>query len=102
MKRLRVFTHGAEQMSLEHSPARQTRGGPKAERAVYTIAEFCDSHRISRSKLYELWKAGLGPRYMWVGNQRRITVEAAADYRRDLEAVSPIGRDHSTASESGS
>jgi len=53
--------------------------------AAYTIAEFCDSHRISRSKLYELWDVGKGPRVMCVGTKKLISMEAAADWRRDLE-----------------
>jgi hypothetical protein len=44
-------------MSLDHGPTPQT-----VERAAYTIAEFCTAHRISRSKLYQLWAAGRGPR----------------------------------------
>ena len=43
-------------MSLEHSPARQ------GKRAAYSLNEFCEDHRISRSMLYKLWAAGIGPR----------------------------------------
>ena len=68
-------------MSLEHSPARD--GG----RAAYTIAEFCEAHRISRSKLYQLFDEGHGPRTMNVGTRRLITEEAAADWRRAMEAA---------------
>jgi hypothetical protein len=66
-------------MSLEHSPIRQ--GG----RAAYTIAEFCEAHRVSRSKLYQLWDAGVGPRIMRVGKKVIISSEAAADWRRARE-----------------
>jgi hypothetical protein len=68
-------------VSLEHSPARQ--GG--ATPAAYTIAEFCAAHRISRSQLYELWHAGKGPRVKRVGARVLITIEAAADWRREGE-----------------
>ena len=44
----------------EHSPADIVGCVPDARRAAYTIAEFCAAHRISRSKLYELWAAGVG------------------------------------------
>jgi hypothetical protein len=64
-------------MSLEHSPARS--------RAAYTINEFCDAHRISRGKLYQLWATGLSPRFMNVGKKRLITDEAAADWRGEGE-----------------
>jgi hypothetical protein len=69
-------------MSLEHLPARE------GDRAAYTIAEFCDAHRISRSKLYELWRQGKGPRVMDIDARRRISKEAAADWRRACEAAS--------------
>jgi hypothetical protein len=90
-------------MSLEHSPGRKTHGGATTDRAAYTVAEFCDAHRFSRSKLYQLWAAGAGPRFMQIGAKRIITVEAAADFRRDLEVASHIGGDDdSTASEGAS
>jgi hypothetical protein len=68
-------------MSLEHSPARQL------ERAAFTIAEFCEAHRISRSKLYQLWRDGTGPRFKRIGVKIIISNEAAADWRRDGEAA---------------
>ena len=76
-------------MSLqEHSSARHTVNGQDAGRAAYTVNEFCDAHRISRSKLYELWSAGIGPRFIQVGTKKIITNEAAADWRRAGEAAS--------------
>jgi hypothetical protein len=75
-------------MSLEHSPARQA--------AAYTIQEFCDSHRLSRAKLYSLWEQnksaakpfGEGPHYFLVGDHsRRIDNEAAANWRAAREAA---------------
>jgi hypothetical protein len=69
-------------MSLEHSPARN--------RAAYTVSEFCHAYRISRGKLYQLWAAGLGPRYINIGagrkkDSRRITFEAAQDWEIEGE-----------------
>ena len=76
-------------MSLqEHSSARHTVKSQDAGRAAYTVNEFCDAHRISRSKLYELWSAGIGPRFIQVGTKKIITNEAAADWRRQSEAAS--------------
>jgi hypothetical protein len=66
-------------MSLEHS-------GPP--RCAFTIDEFCEAHRISRAQLYLLWGAGRGPRFMRNGKRRIITVEAAANWRREGEAAS--------------
>jgi hypothetical protein len=58
------------------------------ERAAYTVSEFCAAHRISRSKLYELWASGNGPRFISVGNKRIITLEAAAEWRLRGETIS--------------
>ena len=60
-------------------------GKPAKNRAAYTINEFCDAYRISRGALYNLWKAGIGPRYMLIGKKRIITVEASADWRAEGE-----------------
>jgi hypothetical protein len=62
-------------MSLEHSPARE------GARCAFTIAEFCDAHRISRSWLYGEWKAGRGPKVKEIGTKKIITAEAAAEWR---------------------
>jgi hypothetical protein len=59
----------------------------REEIAAYTIDEFCRAHRVGRATLYELWKRGIGPRYFLVGSHRRISVEAAADYRAAREAA---------------
>jgi hypothetical protein len=67
-------------MSLEHSPSRE------GARYAFTIAEFCDAHRISRSWLYNEWAAGRGPQVKHIGSKKIITIEAAADWRREREA----------------
>ena len=54
---------------------------------VYTVAEFCSAHKISRSKLYELSHAGIGPRSIKIGARNLITAEAAVAWRRQLEAT---------------
>ena len=56
--------------------------------AAYTMEEFCKAHRLSRSKLYQLWDAGTGPRKMRIGSKVLISVEAAADWRRACEVAS--------------
>jgi len=55
------------------------------DRAAFTITEFCEAHRISRSKLCQLWAAGTGPRVMKVGVKVLISIEAAAEWRRERE-----------------
>jgi hypothetical protein len=62
-------------MSLELSPA------PAGARYAFTIAEFCETHRVSRSWLYQEWAAGRGPRVKKIGAKNLITVEAAAEWR---------------------
>jgi hypothetical protein len=59
---------------------------PSAKRA-YTVNTFCNAHETSRTELYKLWPAGKGPRYFLIGKHRRITEEAAADWRRAMEAA---------------
>jgi hypothetical protein len=80
-------------MSLEHSPGRETRRRLRrtraaVESAVYSIQRFCDSHEISRTQLYKLWREGRGPSFFWLGDQKRITAEAAAAWREQMQAAS--------------
>jgi hypothetical protein len=74
--------------TMEHSMSEQSLGRQGVAPAAYTVDEFCEAHRLSRSKLYQLWDAGIGPRKMNVDKKVRITVEAAADWRREREAAS--------------
>lgn len=55
---------------------------------AFTIAEFCTAHRISRTHLHNLMRTGRGPRVMKLGRRVLIAAEAAADWRRQLEAES--------------
>jgi hypothetical protein len=79
-------------MSLEHSPGREIRRRLRSirtdvELAVYNVPRFCDSHEISRTALYNLWREGRGPKFFWLGDERRITAEAAAEWRAAMEAA---------------
>lgn len=56
-------------------------------KATYTVAQFCEDHNLSRSRLYQLIRLGTGPRLMKVGRRTFISVEAAADWRRSVEAT---------------
>ena len=47
---------------------------------------LCREHHISRSYLYLLWNEGREPRRTKVGRRTLISGEAAADWRRKLEA----------------
>jgi len=52
---------------------------------VFTIAEFCAVHHISRTTFYALKETGQGPRTFKVGRRVLITREAADDWRKKLE-----------------
>jgi hypothetical protein len=68
-------------MSLEHSPARD------GARCAFTVAEFCETHRVSRSWLYQEWKAGRGPKVKQVGVKKIITAEAAYEWRNQSKEI---------------
>jgi transposase-like protein len=68
-------------MSLEHAPAREV------GRAAYTISEFCEAWRISRTQLYKQWREGIGPRFMRNGTKIIITHEAAVVWSHEREAA---------------
>jgi hypothetical protein len=55
--------------------------------ASYTIDEFCEAERISRSLLYRAWREGWGPRFHLIGSHKRISPEARLEWRRSLEAA---------------
>jgi hypothetical protein len=49
---------------------------------AFSISQFCSLHNISRSKLYQLWAVGRGPRVKQIGRKKIITTEAAAEWRQ--------------------
>lgn len=55
-------------------------------KSTQTIAQFCTDTNISRTFFYELNKKGQGPRLMRVGRRCLISAEAAADWRKQMEA----------------
>jgi hypothetical protein len=59
------------------------RGPPP--RAAFTVPEFCEAHRISQAKYYQMKKEGWGPVEMEVGRRRLISYEAASAWRRERE-----------------
>jgi hypothetical protein len=52
---------------------------------AFSVAEFCETHRISRAHYYNLRKLGLGPDEARAGDRVIITIEAAARWRRQRE-----------------
>jgi len=55
---------------------------------VFSVADFCTLHAISRAKFYQLLDAGLAPATFFVGRRRLITLEAARDWRLKMESRS--------------
>jgi len=70
------------------------------ERAAYTIREFCDAHRISKSTYYNLRKQDLGPDEARVRDRVIITMEAAARWRKARERATAAERTGHTAAPS--
>jgi hypothetical protein len=56
---------------------------------AFTIAEFCQAHKISESYYYELRLIGCAPREIQLGTRRIISFEDAAAWRAE-RAVKPV------------
>jgi hypothetical protein len=55
------------------------------EQAVYTVAEYCIAEKVSRSKLYDEWKRGVGVEFYRRGAKILISHEARVRHRERLE-----------------
>jgi predicted DNA-binding transcriptional regulator AlpA len=66
----------------------QTECVAQSSPAAFSVPEFCSAHRISRAMYYLLARDGRAPRHFKVGRRRLISAEAAADWRRRMEAAS--------------
>lgn len=54
-----------------------------------SVDEFCRAHDICRASFYNLRRKGKAPKTMKVGGRSLISVEAAAEWRREMETVNP-------------
>jgi len=54
---------------------------------VFSVSQFCEAHNISRATFYLLLKNGEGPKIFKVGKRTLISREAAAEWRKHLEAA---------------
>jgi hypothetical protein len=95
---------GRKPGSTKTTPTETRATGPpivELPRAAYTIAEFCEAHRISQSFYFKIRGLGLGPRECRTLNKITITGESAADWRRANEtaetARQPTARSDSAA-----
>ena len=57
------------------------------QKQSFSISEFCKLNDISRSLFYLLRVKGKAPRVMKVGRRTLISVEAAAEWRKDMEQM---------------
>ena len=53
---------------------------------AFSVDAFCKAHNISRATYYNIIKEGRGPRLMRVGTKPLISAEAAAEWRKRMEA----------------
>jgi hypothetical protein len=49
----------------------------------FSVDQFCKAHGICRATLYNLWRAGRGPKFMQLGAIRRIPHDAALAWQRE-------------------
>jgi predicted DNA-binding transcriptional regulator AlpA len=59
-------------------------------RVANHVKGFCQEHGISRAHFYNLLKRGDGPAVMKVGRRTLISAEAAAAWRRRMEALADV------------
>jgi predicted DNA-binding transcriptional regulator AlpA len=55
------------------------------DKDVYSVLEFCHAHNISRGTLYNLRKAGKGPKMIKLGRRVLISKESAHEWRKIME-----------------
>jgi hypothetical protein len=64
---------------------------PRADDAdAYSIAEFCERHRISLPFYYKLRQQGITPVEFRVGTRVLISKESAAAWRREREKATTV------------
>lgn len=61
-------------------------------KASESVKDFCQSNNISKSMFYKMQREGKGPRVMKVGRRTLISHEAAAAWRKSLEAIHGLKR----------
>jgi hypothetical protein len=81
------FTPGARRSNATKPTHERPMPRGLPPRAAFTVPEFCEAHRISQAKYYEMKKEGWGPIEMEVGRRRLISYEAASVWRRERETA---------------
>jgi hypothetical protein len=62
------------------------RGDATMQKMMMGVTEFCAAHGIGRSLFYKLVENGRGPKLARVGRRTLISAEAAAEWRKRMEA----------------
>ena len=57
---------------------------------MFSVAEFCHAHGISRGTFYKLFGEGRGPKAVKIGRRTLISNEAAEEWRRRMEREAAI------------
>ena len=57
---------------------------------MFSVAEFCQAHGISRGTFYKLLGQGLGPTAIKIGRRTLISSEAAEAWRRRMEQEAAV------------
>jgi excisionase family DNA binding protein len=57
---------------------------------MFSVAEFCHQHGISRGTFYKLLNERRGPKAVKIGRRTLISCEAAEEWRRRMEREAAI------------
>jgi hypothetical protein len=55
-----------------------------AQKKIFSIREFCALHGLSPPMYYQMEKQRRTPRVIYIGTHKRITQEAAAEWRQAM------------------
>lgn len=55
------------------------------EKQAFTLAEFCQAYNISRGRLHELDRAGLGPKTYRIASRPYVSLAAAKEWQQRME-----------------
>jgi len=76
-----------EARCLDRPPPVAPNPTPPAAPQSHTVTEWCANRRMSRSKLYSLWRNGEGPKFYRAGRAIRISDEADREWIAQSEAA---------------
>jgi hypothetical protein len=74
--------------NLTDKTLRQRRTRVDVAPGAFNVRQWCDRNSVSRTQLYRLWAEGRGPRFFWLGKERRISIESDIEWRAQMQADS--------------